>query len=67
MSKFRIGDTVRIIANRCQHFDSVGTIAEIKENQSARFHVAGLEPWPLWFEPNELILAEPPLAAEDGR
>jgi hypothetical protein len=56
--KFKIGDPVRVIAQRCHHFDQVGTIADIKEDQSAQFHVAGLEPWPLWFGPHELVLAE---------
>jgi hypothetical protein len=56
--KFKVGDPVRVIAQRCQHFDQVGTIADVKEGQSAQFHVAGLEPWPLWFGPHELVLAE---------
>ncbi|MBT8163062.1 MULTISPECIES: hypothetical protein [Arthrobacter] len=58
--KFRLGDPVRVIASFSQYFDQVGTVADIKENQSARFHVAGIEDYPLWFEPHELILAEPP-------
>jgi uncharacterized protein YodC (DUF2158 family) len=55
--KFKIGDTVRVIARPCRWFDHVGTVADTAANQ---FHVAGLEDAPLWFHPNELILAEHP-------
>ncbi len=55
--KFRIGDPVRIIATPCRWFDAVGTVVDTAGNQ---FHVAGLEPAPLWFGPHELILADHP-------
>lgn len=63
MTKFRLGNPVRIIARGCSYFDQVGTVEAINEVQDHPFHVAGLEPWPLWFGAAELVLAE---RAEDA-
>lgn len=60
--KFKIGDPVRIIARTCRYFDQVGTVEAINEGLGFPFSIAGPEPWPLWFGPNELILAEVPTA-----
>ena len=62
--KFKIGDPVRIIARGCRYFDHVGTVAAINEGSHFAFHVRGPEPWPLWFGPHELVLAEAPTVAE---
>ncbi|QCB97133.1 hypothetical protein E5206_09475 [Arthrobacter sp. PAMC25564] len=56
--KFKLGDPVRIIARTCRYFDEAGTIVDLDGSQQFPFHVAGLEDVPLWFGPDELILAE---------
>jgi len=58
--KFKIGDPVRVIATPSRYFDSVGTIADVDPHHpSLPYQVAGLSDLPpLWFGPNELILAE---------
>ena len=53
--KFKIGDPVRVIASPCRYFDMVGTV---HDEAAGEFHVKGLDAGPLWFLPNELILAE---------
>lgn len=58
MSKFRIGDPVRIIASPGRHFDAVGTVVDVDQTQHFPFAVTGLDASLLWFGPNELILAE---------
>lgn len=59
MSKFRIGDPVRIIATPSRYFDSVGTVIDVdRHHPLLPYQVAGLADPPLWFGPNELILAE---------
>jgi len=58
VTKFRIGDPVRVIARNTGHFDDVGTVVDVDISQHFPFHVAGLEDHALWFGPNELILAE---------
>lgn len=64
--KFRLGDTVRVI-NQCDyHWDSVGRITSICKDPrwNYPFHVTGLNSSiPLWYAPEELILAE----KEDSR
>ena len=55
MTKFRIGDPVRVIASPSRWFDHVGTV---HDETAGQFHVRGLTDAPLWFHPNELILAE---------
>jgi hypothetical protein len=65
--KFKLGDTVRVIATPCRHFDAAGTITAINEAQRYPFRVQGNpgdRAWPLitggaCFGPHELILAEP--------
>lgn len=58
MSKFKIGDHVRIIARTCRDFDRVGTVTDIVPDAAHSFHVTIPGEHPLWFGPNELILAE---------
>ena len=60
MTKFKLGDPVRVIANPSRYFDTVGTIADVdRDHPSLPYQVAGLsELPPLWFGPHELILAE---------
>lgn len=58
MSKFKTGDPVRIIARSCRYFDQVGTITDIAPDAARSFHVTIPGEYPLWFGPNELILAE---------
>ncbi|WP_028265919.1 hypothetical protein [Arthrobacter sp. MA-N2] len=56
MSKFKIGDHVRVIATPCRWFDQTGTV---HDEAPGAFHIADLESHPLWFHPDELILADP--------
>jgi len=57
--KFKLGDPVRVIANPSRYFDTVGTIADVDSHHPLiPYQVAGLADPPLWFGPNELILAE---------
>lgn len=65
MSKFRIGDHVRIINRTCKYFDRVGTVQEVMVGQQLPFGLSGLESVPIWFGPFELILAEP--EPQEGR
>ena len=59
MTKFKLGDPVRIIATPSRYFDSVGTIADVDRNHPLLPYQVDLhEGRPLWFGPNELILAE---------
>jgi len=64
--KFRLGDHVRITATSCRYFDYVGTIGDVNHAQHFPFGVTGLEDWPLWFGPGELVLAEAPVAEAQG-
>ncbi|MDN4644945.1 hypothetical protein [Arthrobacter sp. PsM3] len=57
MSKFKLGDPVRVIARNTRHFDAVGTVVDVSA-QHYPFQVGGLEGSPLWFGPHELTLAE---------
>lgn len=62
MSKFKLGDTVRVISRNDYHWDHVGRITSIRKSDKFKypFHVSGLHPnTPLWYGPNELILADP--------
>ena len=61
MTKFRLGDQVRIIARG--HFDEVGTVADIDHGTGYPFKVALVSSGPLWFGPHELVLAERPVVA----
>lgn len=58
MTKFRVNDPVRITHSPCRYFDMVGTVADIATDQDHPFAVTGLEPWTLWFGPDEMVLAE---------
>jgi hypothetical protein len=53
--KFKLNDPVRVIATPCRHFDQVGSVVT---TGAGGFHIAGLDDAPLWFHPDELILAE---------
>ncbi|MDQ5860673.1 MAG: hypothetical protein M3536_00220 [Actinomycetota bacterium] len=64
MTKFRVGDSVRITHSPCRYFDQVGTVEDINEDQDHPFAVDGLEPWLLWFGPDEMVLAEGPTTGE---
>lgn len=60
-TKFRLGDVVRVINQRDYHFDRVGRITSRCKDPRWRhsFHVSGLDSSiPLWYAPEELILAE---------
>jgi hypothetical protein len=57
MTKYRIGDHVRVIAHPSRWFDSVGTVVSITEGQHFGLHVPG-DDHLLWFTPDELVLAE---------
>lgn len=67
MTKFRLGDPVRIIARGSRYFDAVGTVVDIDSGQYFPFHVAGLTYCPLTFDPAELVLAECPTATNERR
>jgi len=57
--KFKIGDPVRVTATPSRYFDSVGTIADVDPHHPLLpYQVDGLDGRPLWFGPQELILAE---------
>ena len=58
MSKFRIGDPVRVTVSSCRYFDAVGTVVDVSSSQHFPFQIAGLDDHALWFGPHELILAE---------
>ena len=58
MSKFKLGDPVRIIARPTRHFDSVGTVTDVDQGAYYPFRVEVIEGQPLWFGPHELTLAE---------
>lgn len=65
-TKFRLGDTVRVINRNDYHWDRVGRITSICKDDTwpSPFHVTGLHSLvPLWYGPEELILAE----KEDNR
>jgi hypothetical protein len=53
--KFKINDPVRVIVRYSNYFDQVGTVTSTAFN---RFHVSGLEDYPLMFQAEELILAD---------
>lgn len=55
MSKFKITDPVRTIAQRTPWFDQVGTVTDVAAGQ---FRVVGIDPGPVWFRADELVLAE---------
>lgn len=57
MSKFRIGDPVRIIARPSAWFDHVGTVTDVNQGAGFPFRVT-IREVSLWFGPHELILAE---------
>lgn len=60
-TKFRLGDTVRVTNVRDYHCGRVGRITSICKDPTwaHSFHVAGLNSIvPLWYGPEELILAE---------
>ena len=59
--KFALGDHVRITAQSCRYFDYVGTVGDVNHTQHFPFGVTGLEDWPLWFGPGEMVLAEAPM------
>lgn len=65
--KFAIGDSVRITHTPCRYFDQVGTVEDINEHQDHPFAVDGLEPWPLWFGADEMVLAEGPGTTNERR
>jgi hypothetical protein len=60
--KFRLGDTVRVINRGSFHFDEVGRVTAIDKTASPigwPFRISGLNSSiPLWYGPEELILAE---------
>lgn len=59
--KFKLGDPVRVIDRADYHFDQVGRVTAIDKSPAAMmpFRITGLNPMsPLWYAPNELILAE---------
>jgi hypothetical protein len=62
--KFRLGDPVRVINRESHHFDKVGRVTTIDkgDTEGYPFRVTGVSDewprWPLWYGPNELILAE---------
>lgn len=58
MTKFRIGDPVRIIAAPFRHFDTVGTAIDVDKTVHFPFAVTGCGPSLLWFGAHELVLAE---------
>jgi hypothetical protein len=58
MSKFKLGDPVRVIARPSRHFDSVGTVTDVDPGAFYPFRVEVPEGVPLWFGPHELVLAE---------
>ena len=62
--KFKIGDPVRIIARTCSYFDRVGRVTDIVPDAAHSFHVTMPGEHPLWFGPNELVLAERPEVPE---
>lgn len=66
--KFRLGDPVRVINRLDIHWDAVGRVTTIDKSTDGPndlvFRVSGLNSTtPLWYGPNELILAE----KEDSR
>ena len=68
MTKFRIGDPVRVIRRTDKFFDQVGTVSSI-DGSDLPFEVSGVCSFKLWFGPDDLILAEHPttdLAASDA-
>ncbi|SDK79904.1 hypothetical protein [Arthrobacter sp. ok362] len=57
--KFKLGDPVRVIATPSRFFDMVGAVCDVdRHHPLLPYQVTGLEGRPLWFGPNELILAE---------
>jgi len=59
--KFKLNDPVRIIATPSRYFDTVGTITDVdRDHPRLPYQVGILENRPLWFGPEELILAEHP-------
>lgn len=58
--KFRLNDHVRVIAHPSRLFDSVGTVTDVDPGARHQFRVEVLEGFPLWFGPDELVLAEVP-------
>lgn len=61
MTKFRIGDPVRVIRRADRYFDKVGVVRDILTGTNVPFAVAGIQPHVLLrFGPDELILAEAP-------
>jgi hypothetical protein len=58
MTKFRLGDPVRITAPSSRHFDEVGTVTDVDPAAHFPFRVSGLEDVPQLFLAHELVLAE---------
>lgn len=56
MTNLDIDTRVRIIARGCRYYDQTGTIAAVIEGQHHPYHVAGIEPWALWFGADELVV-----------
>ncbi len=65
MTKFKIGDHVRVIAHPSAFFDEVGTIEFIDATDDP-FQVAGIDYYPLAFAEHELVLAECPTTTTEG-
>lgn len=67
MTKFRVTDPVRVIAAPCRYHDLTGIVgAIIVDGPRNPYRVDGLEPWPLWFGADELVLAEMPTGDAPG-
>lgn len=68
MTKFKIGDPVRVTATPSRHFDAVGTIVDVDRTQHFPFAVMGVDASLLWFGAHELTLAEaPPVDVEAAK
>lgn len=59
MTKFKLGDTVRVIAENCRYFDQVGAVVAIHEDQGFPYRIDRVDVSPIGFEAHELILADP--------
>ncbi|UUG70041.1 hypothetical protein SEA_ZUCKER_82 [Arthrobacter phage Zucker] len=57
--KFKVGDHVRVTISLTKYFDQVGAVQDVVPDAQLPFGISGLESVPVWFGPDELILAEP--------
>ena len=65
MTKFKLGDHVRVIAHPSAFFDHVGTVTAIDATDYP-FEVVGIGYYPLSFAADELVLAERPSTTTEG-